>query len=194
MWIGAESGSQRILDAMGRRTDAAAHARGQIGLLQEPRHRGRDVHHARLRGRRPTTDLAATVDHLKAAAPDPFLTTVAYPIKGTDYYRQVADRVISPTSWDEGSDRDLTVAGRRSRLFYRFAIRWLVNEVAFSRQKGYGLRSQGRRLATFLNAALGRLGMLLTRHQVESARAHPQAHPTALAESIAAPPPARPPS
>ena len=38
-------------------------------------------------------DLRATVDHLKHTAPDVFLTTVSYPIKGTPYYDQVADRL-----------------------------------------------------------------------------------------------------
>ncbi len=43
-------------------------------------------------------DLQATVDHLKHTAPDVFLTTVSYPIKGTPYYDQVADR-LAPQSW-----------------------------------------------------------------------------------------------
>ena len=34
-----------------------------------------------------TADIEATVAHLKARRPDTFLTTVAYPIKGTPYYR-----------------------------------------------------------------------------------------------------------
>ena len=72
----------------------------------------------------------------------------------------------------EGSDRDLTIAGRRSQLFYRFAIRWLVNEVALSREHGGGLRSRVRRLITFFNAWIGRLGMRWTRHQVEPKRSH----------------------
>ena len=41
-------------------------------------------------------DLRATVDHLKRTAPDVFLTTVSYPIKGTPYYDRVADRLAPP--------------------------------------------------------------------------------------------------
>ena len=158
LWVGAESGSQRILDAMGRRTNAER-MREVIGLLQ--RH-GIEAGTFIMLGYEGETarDIAATIDYLKAAAPDTYLTTLAYPIKGTEYYRQVADRVVSPTSWEEGSDRDLTIAGRRSQRYYRFAIRWLVNEVASSRQRGYGPRSLGRRLVTLLNATVGRLGML----------------------------------
>ena len=47
-------------------------------------------------------DLRATVDHLKRTAPDVFLTTVSYPIKGTPYYDAVADRVWQPPAWAEG--------------------------------------------------------------------------------------------
>jgi radical SAM superfamily enzyme YgiQ (UPF0313 family) len=190
LWVGAESGSQRMLDAMKRRTNASR-MREVIGLLQG---HGIEAGTFIMLGYEGETqdDIAETVDYLKVAAPDEYLTTVAYPIKGTEYYRQVADRVVSPTSWEEGSDRDLTVAGRRSQLFYRFAIRWLVNEVALSRDQGYGVRGRARRIVLFINAALGRLGMFCTRHQVEPKRGHPQPLPSSSAEPIAAPPPSPP--
>jgi anaerobic magnesium-protoporphyrin IX monomethyl ester cyclase len=107
-------------------------------------------------------DLEETVEHLKKSNPDIFLTTVAYPIKGTPYYVEVEDRVFSSKAWAERSDRDLTVAGRRSRRFYSFATRWMVNEVALNRARqngGVGLARQAKMLA---NAKLGRLGMALT--------------------------------
>ena len=66
------------------------------------------------------SDLAATVEHLKRANPDIFLTTVAYPIKGTEFYEQVADRVRSRRS--RGSSAPTAtcgIAGRRSRRYYR---------------------------------------------------------------------------
>ena len=42
---------------------------------------------------RSPSDLQATVDHLKVLAPDVFLTTVAYPIKGTPYHAEVKGRL-----------------------------------------------------------------------------------------------------
>lgn len=112
-------------------------------------------------------DIEATVEHLKAANPDVFLTTVAYPIKGTPYYDEVADRVIPLKPWDEGSDRDLTVAGRHSRRFYAFANRWMVGEVAWHRLRNGSPRSYRKMARAFLNAKLGRLGMWLTRNELE---------------------------
>src|SRR5205807_5783976 len=86
-------------------------------------------------------DLQATVDHLKLAGPDTFLTTVAYPIKGTPYYASVADRVVSRRGWETGSDRDYTVLGRHSPRYYQFATRWMVSEVALHRQTHGAVRT-----------------------------------------------------
>ena len=165
LWIGSESGSQRVLDAMQRRTDAVR-VREMVHLLKKY---GIQTGMFIMLGYEGETmaDLEATAEHLKAANPDLFLTTVAYPIKGTPYYRQVADRVIPLKPWDQGSDRDLTVAGRHSRRFYAFANRWLVGQVAWHRQRN-GHREGYRQMAkAFVNAHIGRLGMWLTRNEVE---------------------------
>jgi hypothetical protein len=113
-------------------------------------------------------DLEETVEHLKISNPDLFLTTVAYPIKGTRYYAEVESRVLTDKAWAERSDRDLTVAGRYSRRFYSFATRWMVNEVALSRANKSGNVPLKRRLKLLTNAKIGRLGMALTSHQVEN--------------------------
>jgi radical SAM superfamily enzyme YgiQ (UPF0313 family) len=167
LWIGAESGSQRVLDAMQRRTKAAR-VTEMTHLLQRY---GIEVGMFIMLGYEgeERSDIDATVAHLKAAGPNTFLTTVAYPIKGTPYYTQVEDRIVSSSTWAEGSDRDYTVAGRHSRRFYDFATRWMVNEVAFHQLRQDPRRSRRRLARTFLNARLGRLGMLLTERELERA-------------------------
>src|SRR5581483_6732263 len=86
IWIGAESGSQRILDAMERGVTveqvlfatAAAKRHGiQVGMFLMWGYDGETM-----------DDIAATVDLVKRANPDTFLTTVAYPIKNTPYFAQ----------------------------------------------------------------------------------------------------------
>jgi anaerobic magnesium-protoporphyrin IX monomethyl ester cyclase len=167
LWIGAESGSQKILDLMKRRTKAdrvrdmvhLLHRYGiEVGMFIMLGYEGED-----------RTDLQATVDHLKEAGPDTFLTTVAYPIKGTPYYASVADKVVARRAWELGSDRDYTIAGRHSPRYYQFATRWMVSEVALHRQRRNGSRSYPRMVKTFLSAKLGQVGMLLTERQVERA-------------------------
>ena len=167
LWIGAESGSQRVLDAMKRRTNAER-VRAMVHLLQKY---GIEVGMFIMLGYEgeDRADLEATVEHLKVAGPDTFLTTVAYPIKGTPYYASVADRVISRRAWELGSDRDYTVAGRHSPRYYQFATRWMVGEVALHRQRHSSRRSYPRMAKTFFSAKLGRMGMLLTQREVEHA-------------------------
>ncbi|NDJ63366.1 MAG: B12-binding domain-containing radical SAM protein [Chloroflexi bacterium] len=165
LWNGSESGSQRILDAMQRRV-IAEDVQAKTHLLRQ---HGIETGMFIMLGYESETvaDLEATVDHLKRANPDIFLTTLAYPIKGTPYYQQVADRVRSDKPWAERSDRDLTVGGRHSRRFYSFATRWMVSEVGLHRARLAGDVGRGRRLKLAVNTHVGRVGMWLTRHQIE---------------------------
>ena len=93
IWIGSESGSQRILDAMERGVTAeqvqwatrAAQRHGiQVGMFLMWGYEGETLE-----------DMEATVEHVKKANPDVFFTTVAYPIKNTGYFEDAADRVIA---------------------------------------------------------------------------------------------------
>lgn len=160
LWIGAESGSQRVLDAMSRGTDAAR-MREMVRLLQRYGieagtfimfgYEGEEV-----------ADLEATVAHLKSALPDRVLTTVAYPIKGTTYYEQVEKRRVPLVAWENGSDRDVAIAGRHSRRFYRHASRWMQSEIALERQRVAGRPDYLRMIKAYAGARAGRMGMAFT--------------------------------
>jgi radical SAM superfamily enzyme YgiQ (UPF0313 family) len=165
LWIGSESGSQRVLDAMKRLTTvedvqaktAMLQARGiQVGMFIMLGFDGEDE-----------SDLAATVEHLKRANPDTFLTTVAYPIKGTEFYERVAGRVRSDLPWEVRTDRDLRLAGRHSRRYYEHATRWLVNDVRLHRARRQGPTDWPGMGRMYLAACRGRLGMWWTRRERE---------------------------
>lgn len=79
------------------------------------------------------SDIEATVEHVKKADPDIFFTTVAYPIKGTPYFSDVADRVESLKLWKDSSDREFRIRNRHSREFYRFADQLLTTAVKLKR-------------------------------------------------------------
>lgn len=169
LWNGSESGSQRVLDAMQRKVQVAD-VQAKTHLLQQHGietgmfimlgYEGEEI-----------SDLEATVAHLKRANPDIFLTTVAYPIKGTPYYAEVESRALTDRAWEARSDRDLTVAGRRSRRFYACVTRWMVSEVALHRARTRGGVSLSRRIKLTANARLGRIGMRLTQGQRTQASA-----------------------
>jgi len=166
IWVGAESGSQRILDAMERKTDvkrvievvALLKKYGiETGMFIMLGYDGEEMR-----------DLQETVNTLKAANPDVFLTTVAYPIAGTKYFEKVTDDVIPLKEWHQGSDSDYTVAGRHSAQFYRHATRWMVSEVAWNKQRVSDQPDYLRMAKSFVSAKLGRLGMAITHNQIET--------------------------
>ena len=168
LWIGSESGSQRILDAMKRKTTVEAVQQ----MTHSLRNRGIETGMFIMLGYEGETlqDLAATIDHLKTANPDIFLTTVAYPIKGTRYYEAVAERVIQLGSWAERTDRDLGVAGRHSRRYYSFATRWMVSSVHAHKTQlstAPAWKKWPRLARQQLSATIGRVGMALTAREVE---------------------------
>lgn len=128
VWIGSESGSQKILDAMQRgvRVDQVRDAVRMLrdcgietGMFLMWGYDGEDL-----------GDIEATVEHVKTCRPDVFLTTVSYPIKGTPYYDDVATKLVRIGEWNASTDREVRVAGRHSRRFYQFADQLLKCEVA----------------------------------------------------------------
>jgi anaerobic magnesium-protoporphyrin IX monomethyl ester cyclase len=152
VWIGSESGSQRILDAMERGVTVAqvqsavrlCKSRGiQTGMFLMWGYQGEELQ-----------DIEETIEHMKHTDPDIFFTTVAYPIKGTPYYENSANSLVQLKPWNESSDRELVLRGRPSPEFYGFADRLLQNEVKLARlqrmgtdeEAQHGLRQQVRTL------------------------------------------------
>jgi anaerobic magnesium-protoporphyrin IX monomethyl ester cyclase len=131
VWIGSESGSQRVLDAMERGVTVeevqtavdVCKARGiQSGMFLMWGYEGEDL-----------SDIEATVSHVRKTQPDVFLTTVAYPIGGTPYFNDVANRMTDALPWAQSSDRNVRIRGRHSRRFYGNADQLLRAEVEFER-------------------------------------------------------------
>lgn len=161
IWIGSESGSLPVLDAMSRgvtpeqirvMTKAAQRHGIQIGLFVMLGYEGETI-----------KDIEETVAHLKRTMPDVFLTTVAYPIKGTTYYDVVQGRIASPLDWSQRTERDLKVRGRYSDTFYWFAQRHMTNAVAAEKLKRNGGARSLRRVVAVAKARVARLGMELTK-------------------------------
>jgi radical SAM superfamily enzyme YgiQ (UPF0313 family) len=133
VWIGSESGSQRILDAMERGVTvdqvqsaiALCRTHGiQTGMFLMWGYEGEELE-----------DVEATIQHVKKTDPDIFFTTVAYPIQGTTYSANVAERTERMKPWKIGSDREVRVRGRHSRRFYGFADQLLRSEVELERAR-----------------------------------------------------------
>ena len=157
IWIGSESGSQRILDAMQRgvtveqvqwATHAAQRHGIEVGMFLMWGYAGEEI-----------GDIEATIEHVKKANPNIFFTTVAYPIKNTPYFETIKDSLRLDRDWAAATDRDFIVTGRRTRQYYRFADQWLRSEVAAHRLHGQD-GAEALRLHTLAQEA--RAGLLAT--------------------------------
>jgi radical SAM superfamily enzyme YgiQ (UPF0313 family) len=119
VWIGSESGSQQVLDAM-QRGVTVSQVQKAVGLVKS---RGIEAGMFLMWGydQEQVDDIEATVEHVKACRPNVFLTTVAYPLKGTGYYDDVQNRLVKIAPWSTSTDRDLRIRGRHSRRYFGFA-------------------------------------------------------------------------
>jgi anaerobic magnesium-protoporphyrin IX monomethyl ester cyclase len=131
IWIGSESGSQRLLDSMERgvkieqvqRAIEMSRARNmQSGMFLMWGYEGEVIE-----------DIEATIRHVSTSKPDIFFTTVSYPIKGTPYYQQIQNKLVQLKPWGQSSDREIKIVGRHSRAYYAHADKLLRDEVQRSR-------------------------------------------------------------
>ena len=167
VWIGSESGSQRILDAMDRNVTVEevqnsvllCKERGiQTGLFLMWGYQGEEL-----------SDIEATIEHVKKSGPDIFLTTVSYPIKGTDYFNELSTTLLAPAKWENASDRDYKVRGRHSKLYYRYADQLLKNEVALHQAYSNGRSESSPEIMTLQKEILeARNGLAQTQAEVEA--------------------------
>ena len=133
IWIGAESGSQRIIDLMDRRVDIN-NVRDMMLLTQQ---HGIEAGTFIMVGYPTETkeDIQLTIDYLKAANPAQFTITVAYPIKGTGLYQHIQDKITAQPAWNVSTDRQIDFKRTYARKYYDFAVRKIVNEVHFNKEK-----------------------------------------------------------
>jgi anaerobic magnesium-protoporphyrin IX monomethyl ester cyclase len=124
-WIGAESGSQRVLDAMNKGTTVAEirlardrlKAVGiRVGFFIQLGYMGEEL-----------DDILATRDLLDAARPDEIGVSVSYPLPGTKFYDLVKAQLGGKTHWRESDDLDMMFHGTYTSDFYR-AVRNLLHD------------------------------------------------------------------
>ena len=125
-WIGAESGSQRILDAMNKGTTVAEILAARERLRAQGIRVGFFIQLGYLDEQLP--DILATRELLAAARPDDVGVSVAYPLPGTKFYEQVKGQFLNgKTHWRDSGDLAMMFRGTYSSDFYR-EIRNLLHE------------------------------------------------------------------
>lgn len=129
IWIGAESGSQTIIDAMDRRVDV-----NQVKkVIQDTNAMGIETGTFIMLGYPGETekDITETIQYLKDANPTLYTITVAYPIKGTSLYNEIEHKITQQPDWETSTDRDIDFERTYSRKYYQYAVSKVVNEVEF---------------------------------------------------------------
>lgn len=117
VWMGAESGSQRVLDAMEKDLAVAEiYAARRILRRHEIRacfflqfgYPGED-----------RADIEATVQMVRDTAPDDIGISVSYPLPGTKLHQIVSARMGPKANWNDSSDLSLMFRGALPNEFYR---------------------------------------------------------------------------
>jgi radical SAM superfamily enzyme YgiQ (UPF0313 family) len=124
--FGAESGSQKVLDAMNKGATV-----DQIRRAAELcRQQGIETYFYIMLGYpgEQWDDIQMTVDLLRETRPDQFSSTIAYPLPGTEFFEEVKHRLLDTPNWDYTAENKLLFEREHSTRFYRWVQRWLYQE------------------------------------------------------------------
>ena len=117
VWMGAESGSQKILDAMDKdtRVDQISTARKNL-----QRHGIRACYFLQFgypgEG---WTEIQKTIDLVRRTRPDDIGVSVSYPLPGTRFFERVHEQIGTKTNWSDSEDLCITFRGAYTDHFYR---------------------------------------------------------------------------
>jgi len=117
VWLGAESGSQKILDAMekGIVLDDIRHARENLRL-----HGIRTCYFLQFGYPGESwEDIRRTLELVRETEPDDVGISVSYPLPGTEFYRRVSAQLGSKQNWDDSEDLAMMFQGTYTNGFYR---------------------------------------------------------------------------
>jgi anaerobic magnesium-protoporphyrin IX monomethyl ester cyclase len=117
VWVGAESGSQKILDAMDK------------GITVEQIKKATEIvqsHNRRicffLQLGYPTedqVDIQKTIDLLLELMPDDIGVSVSYPLPGTVFYERVKSDLALKANWTDSDDLDMMYSGSFDKQYYK---------------------------------------------------------------------------
>lgn len=133
VWVGAESGSQKILDAMDKGTSVsqikdATHllkSHGikvafflQFGYLGETQE-----------------DILKTIDMVIDLLPDEVGISISYPLPGTKFYETVKDQLKEKRNWRDSDDLAMMFDSTYNSEYYRLLHRYVHS--IYRKHKGY---------------------------------------------------------
>jgi len=126
IWIGAESGSQKILDAMdkGTKVEQIFSARK---LLSEKNIRTCFFLQFGYTGET-RKDIELTLEMLRELMPEDIGISVSYPLPGTKFYDRVISQMGEKKNWTDSGDFEMMFDGEYTSAFYRILHKYIHKE------------------------------------------------------------------
>ncbi|AOW21475.1 B12-binding domain-containing radical SAM protein [Urechidicola croceus] len=126
VWIGAESGSQTILDAMDKGTTVKQIYEATKLLKQKNIRIAFFIQFGYLGETK--KDISKTVDMIKELVPDNIGISVSYPLPGTKFYDKVKDDLHLKANWTDSDDLAMMFSGTFNSKYYKKLHRYVHKE------------------------------------------------------------------
>lgn len=131
VWMGAESGSQKILDAMEKGTRVEMIAEACRALRQHGIRVGLFIQFGYPGETR--DDIRATIELIRQVMPEELGISVSYPLPGTKFYERVQAELGDVRHWADSDDLAMLFKGPFNTRFYRALHRWVHSDVMLRR-------------------------------------------------------------
>jgi len=125
IWVGAESGSQRILDAMDKGTEVSQIYEASKLLKQKGARIAFFLQFGYLGEK--WADIQQTIKMVLDLMPDDIGISVSYPLPGTKFYEKVKFDLVSKANWTDSDDLDLMFENTYKPNFYKTLHRYVHN-------------------------------------------------------------------
>jgi anaerobic magnesium-protoporphyrin IX monomethyl ester cyclase len=150
VWMGAESGSQKILDAMDKGT-TVAQIRQARSILRTYGIRAAYFLQFGYPGET-SEDIQKTIDLVTETMPDDIGISVSYPLPGTAFYESVKDQLGQKTNWTDSDELALMFRNTYQPRFYKTLHR-LVHAIYRRNKAQLRLQREGFSLNGLRSAA-----------------------------------------
>jgi anaerobic magnesium-protoporphyrin IX monomethyl ester cyclase len=168
-WIGAESGSQRVLDAMTKGTKVAELITARTRLGKHGIRVGFFIQLGYLGEQ--LDDLLATRELIAQATPDDIGVSVSYPLPGTKFYEKVKAQLGAKTHWQDSGDLAMMFRGAYDSEFYRHVRDLLHDQVMLQQSKATEPAEAHSKACSLLDARWNALIANERAHRSENATA-----------------------
>ncbi|MES2133979.1 MAG: radical SAM protein [Bacteroidota bacterium] len=123
VWMGAESGSQKILDAMDKGTKVEQIYEATRLLKKHHIHVALFLQLGYLEEN--INDIKLTIKMVEDLLPDDIGISVSYPLPGTLFYDKVKDQLKTKSNWTDSDDLDLMFKNTYKKEFYKELQRYI---------------------------------------------------------------------